>query len=357
MKHKMKNSQLKKKNGDEIAIIGMSLRFPKSNTPDEFWLNLASEKSLITEVPPERWSKDQYFGDPKREENKTNSIWGGFIEDADCFDADFFGISPREAELMDPQQRIALELAWIAIEDAGYRASLLAGSNTGVFMGVCHEDYGELIDRNTRKVDGYLPTGIAYSIVSNRISYFFDFRGPSITNDTACASSLVAIYQAVRSLNNNECEYALAGGVNLCWTPKHFIAFSKSGMLSKDGKCKTFDDSADGYVRGEGGAILVLKPLSKAIEDQDLIYAVIKGIGTNHGGRTNSLTVTNPNAQARLITDVYEKAKVSPDTVSYVEAHGPGTPVGDPIEILGLKTAFNQLYKKFGKTQNWLLVV
>jgi polyketide synthase PksL len=334
---------------EDIAIIGLSLKFPQSQTLEEFWGHLAAERSLITEVSPERWDKNEYFGDPRRGGNKTNSIWGGFIDYADCFDADFFNISPREAETMDPQQRMALELSWKAIEDAGYKASSLAGSKTGVFMGVCHWDYAELLEKHVEDVDAYFPTGVAYAIIANRISYFFDFTGPSITNDTACASSLVSIYEAVRALHNNECEYALAGGVNLCWSPKHFVAFSKNGMLSKDGKCKAFDDGANGYVRGEGGAVLLLKPLRKAEEDNDPIYAVIKGVGTNHGGRTSSLTVTNQKAQASLIADIYEKAAVSPETVSYIEAHGPGTPVGDPIEVHGLKNAFNQLYEKFGK--------
>lgn len=333
---------------EDVAIIGQGLRFPKSNSLNEFWKHLEAEHSMISEVSPERWNKEEYFGNPRKDENKTNSIWGGFIEDADCFDADFFNISPREAESMDPQQRMAMELSWKAIEDAGYKPSSLAGTNTGVFMGVCHWDYAELLERDVEEVDAYFPTGVAYSIISNRVSYFFDFKGPSITNDTACASSLVSMYEAVRSIQNGECEYALAGGVNLCWSPKHFIAFSKNGMLSKDGKCKAFDDSANGYVRGEGGGVLLLKSLSQAIKDNDPIYAVIKGVGTNHGGRTTSLTVTNPGAQADLIVDIYQKAGVTPETVTYIEAHGPGTPIGDPIEVLGLKKAFGRLEENTG---------
>ena len=195
--------------GREIAIIGLSLRLPKSDSLEEFWQHLVSEKSLITEVPPERWDKNRYYGDPRRESNRTNSIWGGFVEDADCFDAAFFRISPREAKLMDPQQRFGLELAWNAIEDAGYRAGELAGARTGVFMGVCHRDYAELLDNRLQEMDAYVPTGTAFSIISNRISYFFDLRGPSITNDTACAASLVSVYQAVRALQNGECDTAL----------------------------------------------------------------------------------------------------------------------------------------------------
>ncbi|OSC42265.1 SDR family NAD(P)-dependent oxidoreductase [Mycobacterium decipiens] len=331
-------------NAGDIAIVGLALRFPGADTLVELFDHLVAGRSLITEVPAQRWSTDRYFGDPRSGEEKTNSIWAGFIEGADCFDAAFFNISPREAETMDPQQRFALELAWAAIEDAGYRASELAGSRTGVFMGLCHGDYAELIERDDVPTDAYFPTGTAYSIVANRVSYFFDFHGPSITNDTACSSSLVSIYEAVAALHHGDCDLALAGGVNLCWSPKLFVAFSKASMLSPTGKAHAFDDAADGFVRGEGGAVLLLKPLAKALVDKDSVYAVIRGVGTNHGGKTSSLTVTNPTAQAALIEDVYTRAGIPPDTVSYIEAHGPGTPVGDPIEIIGLKSAFQSLH-------------
>lgn len=327
---------------EPVAIVGLGLRLPDADSLDDFWDHLAAEHSLITEVPTDRWKASDLKGDPSKG-NKTNSIWGGFVEDADCFDAAFFGISPREAAWMDPQQRFALEMAWHAIEDAGYRASDLAGSNTGVFMGVCHWDYAELLEKHLAQIDAYMPTGIAFSIIANRVSHFFDFQGPSITNDTACAASMTSLYEAVRAIQDGTCEMALAGGVNLIWSPNHFVAFSKAGMLSKDGRGKAFDDAADGYVRGEGGAVLLLKPLSKALEDGDPIHAVIRGIGINHGGRTNSLTVTNPKAQAELIRQVHREAAASPDTIDYIEAHGPGTPLGDPIEIAGLKQAFESL--------------
>ncbi|MFJ6139733.1 SDR family NAD(P)-dependent oxidoreductase [Kitasatospora sp. NPDC092286] len=333
---------------DDIAITGLALRFPRSDTLVELFDHLAAGRSLITEVSAERWSKERYFGDPRSGEERTNSVWAGFVEDADRFDAAFFNISPREAETMDPQQRFALELAWKAIEDAGYRAGELAGSRTGVFMGLCHADYAELIERDDVPTDAYFPTGTAYSIVANRLSYYFDFHGPSITNDTACSSSLVSVYEAVAALHNGDCDLALAGGVNLCWSPKLFVAFSKAGMLSPTGRSHAFDQDADGFVRGEGGAVLLLKPLARALADNDSVYAVIKGVGTNHGGRTNSLTVTNPAAQAALIEDVYTRAGVAPETVSYIEAHGPGTPVGDPIEIVGLKRAFQSLHDTNG---------
>jgi acyl transferase domain-containing protein/acyl carrier protein/NADP-dependent 3-hydroxy acid dehydrogenase YdfG/1,4-dihydroxy-2-naphthoyl-CoA synthase len=326
-----------------IAIIGIGLRLPQAHDLDGFWDHLAAARSLISEVPARRWDKEQWRGNPTRD-NKTNSIWGGFIEDADCFDAAFFNISPREAAWMDPQQRFALELAWHAIEDSGTRAEALAGSRTGVFMGVCHWDYAELLEKHLAQLDAYTPTGIAFSIIANRVSHFFDFHGPSVTNDTACAASLTSVHDAVRALHNGDCDLALAGGVNLIWSPNHFVAFSKAGMLSKTGRAKAFDADADGYVRGEGGAMLLLKPLAQAIADGDPIHAVIRGVGINHGGRTNSLTVTNPKAQAALIAEVHQGAGIAPNSVSYIEAHGPGTPLGDPIEIAGLKQAFAQLH-------------
>ncbi|MFI6692965.1 SDR family NAD(P)-dependent oxidoreductase [Streptomyces sp. NPDC050433] len=333
---------------DEIAVIGLALRFPGAETLEEFLGHLIEGRSLISEVPAERWSKERYFGDPRRGEEKTNSIWGGFVADADRFDAAFFNISPREAETMDPQQRFALELAWGAVEDAGYRASELAGTRTGVFMGVCHADYAELMEHDGARTDAYFPTGTAYSIISNRVSYFLDLHGPSITNDTACSSSLVSVYEAVGALRNGDCDLALAGGVNLCWSPKHFVAFSQASMLSRTGRSRAFDQGADGYVRGEGGAVLLLKPLSRALADRDPVYAVIKGIATNHGGRTNSLTVTNPTAQAELVERLYARTGIRPETVSYIEAHGPGTPLGDPIEIVALKQAFRNLHAAQG---------
>nr|WSU77881.1 SDR family NAD(P)-dependent oxidoreductase [Streptomyces anulatus] len=333
---------------DDVAIIGIALRFPGAETLEELAEHLLAGRSLISEVPPERWSKEQYSGDPRRGAQKTNSVWGGFVEHADRFDADFFAISPREAESMDPQQRMALELAWRAVENAGYAAGDLAGTATGVFMGVCHADYAEMMEREGVRTDAYFPTGTAYSIIANRISYQLDLQGPSITNDTACSSSLVAVYEAVRALGHGECGLALAGGVNLIWSPKHFVAFSQASMLSRTGRASAFDQGADGYVRGEGGAVLLLKPLARAVADGDPVHAVIKGVATNHGGRTNSLTVTSPTAQANLIEGLYTRAGIRPETVSYIEAHGPGTPVGDPIEVMALKTAFRNLHAAHG---------
>ena len=344
----MTNAPLSKPAAAEpVAIIGVGLRLPGADHLDAFWRHLDAGRSLITEVPPRRWDARALKGNPARG-NFTSSVWGGFLEDADGFDAAFFNVSPREAAWMDPQQRLALETAWHAIEDAGYGAGALAGSRTGVYLGACHWDYAELLEKHLAAVDAYTPTGIAFSILANRVSHFFDFRGPSITNDTACAASMTALYEAVRALQTGECDQALAGGVNLIWSPNHFIAFSKAGMLSREGRSKAFDEGADGYVRGEGAATLLLKPLRRARADRDPIHAVIRAVGVNHGGRTNSLTVTNPKAQAALISQVHRQAGVAPETIDYIEAHGTGTPLGDPIEIAGLKQAFASLHDDAG---------
>ena len=326
-----------------VAIIGLSLRLPKSNTLGQFWQHLISGESLIEEVPAERWDSQGYLGDPRTEDNKTNSIWGGFVDDIACFDADFFEIPEQEATYMDPQQRIGLEMAWGALEDAGYPPSQLAGSNTGVFMSTFNADYAELVECNVAKMSPFIPTGTCDSMLSNRLSYFFDFTGPSFTVNSACTGSSIALHQAVRAIEYGECDQALAGGFNFCWSPKRFIAYSMRGMLSKDGRCKSFDDRADGYVRGEGGGIVMLKSQDKAERDGDHIYALIRGIGTNHGGRTNAIGITNPKAHTALITNIYRRAGVSPESVSYIEAHGPGTPMGDAIEVHGLKNAFDEL--------------
>ena len=268
----------------DIAIIGMSGRFPDSRHLSDFWKNLIEGHDCISEVPKDRWSWEEYFGDPQGDENKTDSKWGGFLEDIQSFDAGFFAISPREAELMDPQQRLLLEEAWHAIEDAGYPPSSLSGTKTGVFIGVCNDDYTELVLKSGVRLDAYASTGSYFSLIPNRLSYFLNIHGPSVAVDTACSSSLVAIHQAIQAIDNQDCDMALAGGVNICCTPRKHISFSHAGMLSKDGRCKTFDKKANGYVRGEGIGIIFLKPLKKAREDKDHIYGIIKGSAVNHGG-------------------------------------------------------------------------
>ncbi|MDB6041103.1 MAG: pks1, partial [Verrucomicrobiales bacterium] len=326
-----------------IAIIGISGRFPKSPNLQELWRNLASSKDLITEVPKSRWNVEDYLGDPQEQENKTLSKWGGFIDDVDRFDAGFFKISPREAELMDPQQRWALELTWEALEDAGCSASDLKGRNVGVFVGVCNHDYQDLVAQSSSHGQAQASTGNYFSILPNRISYFFDWRGPSLAIDTACSSSLVALDSAIKALAAGDCEMAIVGGVNLCCTPGAYLSFSHAGMLSPEGRCKSFSAGANGYVRGEGAGFILLKPLDKALADNDPIHAVIRGIAVNHGGTATSLTAPNPAAQAELIVKACRRAGVSAETIGYIEAHGTGTQLGDPIEVAALISAFKEL--------------
>ncbi|MCP4992737.1 MAG: SDR family NAD(P)-dependent oxidoreductase, partial [Gammaproteobacteria bacterium] len=332
---------------EAVAIIGISGMLPGSPEVDTFWQNLVSAKDLITEIPPERWDWRTFYGDPHTEANKTKSKWGGFIDDVDKFDPAFFKISPREAELMDPQQRLFLQTVWHTIEDAGYAASQLAGTRTGIFVGVASNDYQELIQTHLPEIEGHSATGLSHSVLANRISYLLDIHGPSEPIDTACSSSLVAIHRAVEALHSGSCELAIAGGVNVLLTPQLHIAFSKAGMLAEDGRCKTFDQRANGYVRAEGMGAIFLKPLSQAQADGDYIYALIRGTAENHGGKAASLTAPNPKAQADLLVRAYQQADIDPTTVGYIEAHGTGTALGDPIEINGLKHGFAELYQQW----------
>mmetsp|Transcript_1834 Transcript_1834/g.1276 ORF Transcript_1834/g.1276 Transcript_1834/m.1276 type:complete len:738 (-) Transcript_1834:104-2317(-) len=321
----------------------MSGKFPQSENLEEFWRHLESGDNLITEIPEDRWDWKEYYGDPEKEANKTNSKWGGFMKDVDKFDASFFKTSPREAELMDPQQRIFLETVWSCIEDAGYKASDLSETNTGLFVGVATTDYAELLREKGAEIESYTATGMSLSIVANRISHFLNFQGPSESIDTACSSSTVAINRAITACRQGECDMAIAGGVNVLLTPSGFIAFSKLGMLCDDRNVKTFDKDANGYARGEGVGAVLLKPLKKAEADRNHIYAVIKGTAVNHGGRGYSLTAPNPIAQSRVIIDAYKNAGINPETVNYIEANGTGTNLGDPVEINGFKESFLKL--------------
>ncbi|GAB6125993.1 hypothetical protein JCM14124_16990 [Humidesulfovibrio idahonensis] len=328
-----------------MAVIGLALRLPGANDLHAFWKNLRQGRCHIT---PMSEARRRLMGPEARARVEGQPLWGAYLDDVDRFDAGLFRISPREARTMDPQQRLALELSRSAMEDAGLAPSSLAGSRTGVFMGVCHWDHAELFEHSGQPADAYLPTGLAYALIANRVSFAFDLTGPSVVNDTACAASLVSVCQAVDALRSGQCELALAGGVNVISAPNHFLAFAKNGMLSKTGSSLAFDSKADGYVRGEGGAVLLLKPLIRALADGDPIHAVIRGHGVNHGGRTSALTVTNPRAQARVIAEAHRQAGGDPQSVGFIEAHGPGTPVGDPIEVLGLKLAFAELYREAG---------
>jgi len=332
-----------KKYARDIAIIGIGGVMPQSRDLNEYWINLVEGKNCITEIPSDRWDWREYYGDPSTEENKTNIIWGGFMPDADKFDPMFFGVSPHEAELMDPQQRLFMETVWQTIENAGYAPSELSGTDTGIFAGVSTKDYHEQLTIQNTKIMAQTSTGMASSILANRISYFLNLTGPSEPVDTACSSALVAVHRAIRAIQNGDCSMAIAGGVNVLASPTLFISFNKAGMLSIDGSCKTFDEKANGYVRGEGSGAVFLKALEDAEKDGDFIYAVIKGSAVNHGGRANSMTAPNPNAQAELLIKAYREAGIPFDTVTYIEAHGTGTPLGDPIEINALKQANQEL--------------
>jgi 3-oxoacyl-(acyl-carrier-protein) synthase/surfactin synthase thioesterase subunit/aryl carrier-like protein len=336
----------------DIAIIGVACRFPGAPDYETFWNNLASVTTSMKEVPADRWSWEAYYGDPAEKNYKTFSRWGGFIEDINKFDAAFFNITPREAELMDPQQRIMLELSWACLEDAGYTPKSLTGSKTGVFIGVCNYDYKELLEQSVARMEGHAATGTFATILPNRISYFFNFRGPSLSVDTSCSSSLVAVHQAVKSLQNKECSMALVGGVNIMCSPTSTISFSKLGILSPNDKCRVFDQQADGYIRGEGAGLILLKPLTQALADKDRIYAVIKGSAVNHGGQSKTLTSPNAEAQAQLIVAACQQAGITTDELSYIEAHGTGTPLGDPMEVWGIRKASQMMRNDKNKPED-----
>jgi acyl transferase domain-containing protein/acyl-CoA synthetase (AMP-forming)/AMP-acid ligase II/acyl carrier protein len=330
------------KENNAIAIVGIGCRFPGADNPEAFWQLLRRGVDAISEVPKERWDANTFYDPNRATPGKMNTRWGGFLEQVDKFDAQFFGISPREAESLDPQQRLLLEVSWEALENAAYAPHKLAGSNTGVFVGISNFDYSQLLSKQVAGFDAYTGTGNAFSIAANRISYLLDLRGPSWAVDTACSSSLVALHQACQSLRQGECELALAAGVNLILTPQLTITFSQAGMMSSDGRCKTFDADADGYVRGEGCGVVVLKRLCDAQRDGDNILAVIKGSAINQDGRSNGLTAPNGLAQQAVIRQAMQNAGVSPSEISYVETHGTGTFLGDPIEVNSLKAVLMQ---------------
>lgn len=322
---------------EPIAIIGMACRFPGANTLDAFWDLMMSKGDAITEVPRNRWNPHEYYSKEAGTPGYINNVKGGFIDDIDAFDAAFFGISPSEANVMDPQQRILLECAWHAFEHAGLNLKKLAGTDTGVFVGISTNDYQDLQMADRYGLNPYTGPGKSLSIAANRISYLFDFRGPSMSIDTACSSSLVAVHQAVQALRRRECSTVLAAGVNLLIRPDMSIALSQAQMLSPDGHCKSFDDSANGYVRSEGVGSVVLKRLSDALKEGDQVIAVIRGSAINQDGRSNGLTAPNAQAQKEVVQRALRDAGLSQDQIHYVEAHGTGTALGDPIEVRSLQ--------------------
>ncbi len=326
---------------EPIAIIGIGCRFPGADGPAAFWQELSGGVDAISEVPADRWDVDAFYNPDPSVPGTAVTRRAGFLPKVDEFDFQFFGISPRESAQMDPQQRLLMEVAWEALEDAGQVPERLAGSDTGVFVGIATTDYANLRGSQMQLVDAYSGTGNALSIAANRLSYFYDFHGPSIAIDTACSSSLVAVHLACRSLRDGECAVALAGGVNVILSPALMINFTKATLMAPDGRCKTFDAGADGYVRGEGAGMVVLKPLSRALADNDPIYAVIRGTAINQDGRTNGLIAPNRHSQEAVIAAAYRRAGLSPGTAQYVEAHGTGTFLGDAIEANALGTVLS----------------
>ena len=325
---------------EPIAIVGMGCRLPGGITDAQsLWRVLQGAVDTIGQVPEDRWDAASLFdADPDRR-GTMGTRNGGFLDDVDRFDATFFGISPREAASMDPQQRLMLEVSWAALENAGIAPDTLAGSPTGVFVGVGNSDYSRLLFRERDQIDAYAGSGSSASMIPGRLSYHFGLQGPSIAIDTACSASLVAVHLACQSLRHGECDLALAGGVNLILGPEAHIAFTKARMMAPDGRCKTFDARADGYGRGEGAAVIVLRRLVDATARGDQILALIRGSAVNQDGRSAGVTAPNGPAQVEVIRSALKNARITPDQVDYVEAHGTGTSLGDPIELQAIAQA------------------
>ncbi len=336
---------------EPLAIIGIGCRFPGSaNNPEEFWKLIIDKSDALTDIPPDRWDMQAKYAPDFKQAGKISVRRGGFIKDIDKFDASFFGISPMEASRMDPQQRMLLELSYEAVENAGLTINGLDGSRTSVFIGISSHDYGDIQNTPVEQVNigAHTNLGSALCISANRISYFYNLKGPSMALDTACSSSLNAVHLACRSIWEGDAEMAFAGGVNAILKPEPQMGFSKGGFLSPDGICFAFDSRANGYIRSEGAGIVILKPLSRAIQDNDIIYATVRGSGVNQDGTTNGISVPNPIAQQEMIKMAYDDAGVVTQQVKYIEAHGTGTFVGDPIEAISIgKIVGNNRSDKF----------
>jgi acyl transferase domain-containing protein len=320
---------------EPIAIVGMGCRFPGgADSPQAYWDLLQAGMDAISEFPSERIVQGETIGAFHRDDSGQQRWYGGFLKHVDMFDLQFFGISPREAITMDPQQRLVLEVSWEALEHAGIPSDQLIGSMTGVFLGISANDYSQIIRGSGHgRLDAYVATGGSLNVASGRVAFTLGLQGPCVAVDTACSSSLVAIHLAVQSLRNNDCTMALAGGVNMVLLPDGFVAFSNWGMMAPDGHCKTFDARADGFVRSEGCGMIVLKRLSDAQADGDRILAVIRGSAVNQDGRSSGLTVPNGPAQEAMLRQALADAGLKPADIQYIEAHGTGTAIGDPIEV------------------------
>src|SRR5579859_3554132 len=322
------------RNQQPIAIVGMGCRFPGDvHDAESFWELLRDGREAIKEVPLERWKIDDYYDPDPSRPGKMVTRFGGFLSDIDCFDAAFFGIAPREAAMMDPQQRILLEVTWQALESGCIAPQSLAGSKTGMYLGIASGDYAQmqLHAGDAGLLDVHYASGNSHSIASGRLSYLLGLKGPSLSIDTACSSSLVAIHLACLALRAGECTMAIAGGVNVTFAPETTVALSQAHMLAPDGRSKAFDDKADGFARAEGCGVAILKRLTQAEKDGDRILAVIRGTALNQDGASSSLTAPNGPSQEDLMRGALENAGKSASQIGYVEAHGTGTSLGDPI--------------------------
>src|SRR5579862_9892153 len=327
---------------ESIAVIGMGCRFPGAANPEKFWRTLQAGTDSVTEIPKSRWDLDDYFDPNPDAPGKMSTRYAALLDQVDQFDPEFFGISPREAAAMDPQQRLLLEVAWEALENAAQNPRNLSSCRTGVFVGVTGDEYAQLFynSGDLSMFNAYFASGIARSVAGGRISYTLGIQGPNLSIDTACSSSLVALHTACLYLRAGECRLAIAGGSNVLLSPEIFIAFSKAHMMAPDGRCKAFDSRANGFVRGEGCGVVVLKRLSDALADRDNILAVLRGSAVNQDGRSSGLTAPNGRSQENVIRAALSKAGLKPSEIDYIEAHGTGTELGDPIEAHALAGVF-----------------
>lgn len=329
---------------ESIAIVGMAGRFPGASDLDAFWDHVVTGRNCITEVPADRWDWKSWYGDPAEEKGKTRVMWGGFIDGIAAFDPLFFGIAPREAELMDPQHRLLMTYAWLALENAGITPSSLSQQNTGVFIAAAAGEYGECIAMEAED-SVYGITSQLTAMIPSRISYALNLRGPSELCETTCSSSLVAVHRAIQSMRLGECEQAIVGGINLLLSPKGFSRYEAMGLLTTGQSVQSFQEGASGYLRAEGVGVVVLKPLTKAIQDRDIIHAVLKGSGVAHGGKGMSLTAPNGAGMTAAMVGAYVRAGIDPSSVAYIETHGIASPVGDSIEIEALKAGYRAAAK------------
>ena len=336
-------AELEAARGAPIAVIGLGCRAPGGVVDgDSFWRLLEDGRDATGPVPADRWDHEALYDPDPETPGRIATRNGGFLERIDAFDPEFFGITPREAAGMDPQQRMVLEVCWEALESAGQSPKGLEGSATGVFIGAAASDYAylQLQAGDPNLLDAHFASGMAHSVLSGRVAYLLGLQGPALTIDTACSSSLVAVHTACQSLRARDCRLALAGGVNLILSPDIFIALSRARMLAPDGRCKTFDAAADGFARGEGCAIVALKRFDDAVADGDRVLAVIRGAAVNQDGPSSGLTAPNGTAQEAVIRAALDQANLTPDAVGYIEAHGTGTELGDPLEARALGAVF-----------------